>query len=78
VAGREAEFGEEWCRHGELRPPDPASLSPIQELRESARATLTCVREAVSKPEWANDGETRAARREAQTLFEGGPARPKE
>jgi hypothetical protein len=76
VAGREAEFGEEWYRHGEIRPPDPASLTPVQELLEPARATLTCVREAVSKPEWANDGETRAALREARTLIDGRPARP--
>jgi hypothetical protein len=45
---------------------------------EPARATLARAREAVSKPEWANDGETRAALREAEALIEGKPAQPKE
>jgi hypothetical protein len=66
AAGRGAEFGEEWCRHGELRLPDPASLTPVQGLPEPARTTLARVPEAVGRPAWADDGEARAALREAE------------
>jgi hypothetical protein len=37
VARLEAEFWEERFRHGEIRLPDPSSLTPVKELLDQAR-----------------------------------------
>src|SRR5262249_28373532 len=82
LAGQYASALEALARAERLDRRQPAYLAGLALAQyrlgqtEPARATPARARKAVSKPEWATDGETRAVLPEAEALIEGRPAQP--